>query len=451
MSKRIALSYSVIFLFLLLFFCTSAYSTKSRLSGMGDLSIVIEDESNMIDLWDFSGNPAGFLEDEKGSIVRSDFFWEPYRVRDIVGSPSYFDPRFKFESNGDIIHGWMSMDMRKDSNYAIGVAGSYFARQASFFTADYELTHPDIFMVFCKQLNPSTYLGADLTYVEYTSETKPKSSQITTQSKTHYVRVQIGGERKLSNEILLAVLLGYDSIDSGKKFYTSDYYTFWASFHSIVQISDQLKLGLESVSYLRRANYEHSFTGGNQQYFFTTFRLRGIYNLTTKLHLGMFYSDNEISTDFFHPLESFIYPISPDGIAVSHMGFGISYQITDGILAGAEYHIKNSSHPHSARPDWGYTQESWNLGIESTVLNPLIFRIGYIRSATDRNPVAWLRTESCTRENAATLGIGYNSSPLNLGIDFSYRYSFKKFVEWYINWDAKARSHLLSISVKKTF
>lgn len=69
MSKRIALSFSVILLFLLLFFCTSAYSTKSRLSGMGDLSIVIEDESNLINLSDFTGNPAGLLEDEKGSVM----------------------------------------------------------------------------------------------------------------------------------------------------------------------------------------------------------------------------------------------------------------------------------------------------------------------------------------------------------------------------------------------
>ena len=37
---------------------------------MGELSIVIEDESNMINLWDFAHNPAGFLADEKRSVIR---------------------------------------------------------------------------------------------------------------------------------------------------------------------------------------------------------------------------------------------------------------------------------------------------------------------------------------------------------------------------------------------
>jgi hypothetical protein len=43
-----------------------ASATQSRLSAMGDLSIVVEDESNKIDLWDFTGNPEAFLENEKG-------------------------------------------------------------------------------------------------------------------------------------------------------------------------------------------------------------------------------------------------------------------------------------------------------------------------------------------------------------------------------------------------
>jgi hypothetical protein len=63
----------IFFLLSPFFFCSDTFATRSRLSGMGDLSIVIEDESNMINLWDFAHNPAGFLEDEKRSVIRGDF------------------------------------------------------------------------------------------------------------------------------------------------------------------------------------------------------------------------------------------------------------------------------------------------------------------------------------------------------------------------------------------
>jgi hypothetical protein len=51
----------IFFLSILLSFCTldQINATKSRLLGMGDLSIVIEDESNIINLWHLSGNRLG--------------------------------------------------------------------------------------------------------------------------------------------------------------------------------------------------------------------------------------------------------------------------------------------------------------------------------------------------------------------------------------------------------
>ncbi len=41
---------SILSVISLLFLCTISLATKSRLSGMGDLSIIIEDESNVINL-----------------------------------------------------------------------------------------------------------------------------------------------------------------------------------------------------------------------------------------------------------------------------------------------------------------------------------------------------------------------------------------------------------------
>lgn len=66
---------------LILTLCLSSHvgATRSRLSAMGDLSIVIEDESNMINLWDFARNPAAFLHDEGASVLRGDFVWEAHQ------------------------------------------------------------------------------------------------------------------------------------------------------------------------------------------------------------------------------------------------------------------------------------------------------------------------------------------------------------------------------------
>ncbi len=58
MRLRVFFSTWIILTILLLLFCSQTFATKSRLLGMGDLSIVIEDESNMINLWDFTRNPA---------------------------------------------------------------------------------------------------------------------------------------------------------------------------------------------------------------------------------------------------------------------------------------------------------------------------------------------------------------------------------------------------------
>jgi hypothetical protein len=72
---------ALIFFIAFLFLCSQTLATKSRLLGMGDLSIVIEDESNMINLWDFAHNPSGLLGDESGSVIRGDFLYSTEKPR----------------------------------------------------------------------------------------------------------------------------------------------------------------------------------------------------------------------------------------------------------------------------------------------------------------------------------------------------------------------------------
>jgi hypothetical protein len=52
---------------LILFMIASGAATPVRIIGMGTIDLVIEDESNRINLYDFGGNVAGLYSDERGS------------------------------------------------------------------------------------------------------------------------------------------------------------------------------------------------------------------------------------------------------------------------------------------------------------------------------------------------------------------------------------------------
>lgn len=431
-----------------LFLCPLSYATKSRLMGMGDLSVVIEDESNMINLWDFARNPAGLLEDEKAPVVRADLFWDAYDIRNLrCGKPPLY---YKCKADGGVFQVPTSTIFRREGNFALGLESNYFFRQTDFKDTKSQFTYPEICLVFSKSLNSLTSVGADLAYVEYTSETSYKEAQSMTRFKTTYFRAEIGAGRRLSSELTLGALLGYDSMDSGKKYYTSDFHTFWLSLHSIVEVEQRFRLGLETVFNLRRADFEHDFQG-DQSYYFAYLRLRGLYDLTSSLRLGLFFSHNELFSGFYYPVETFLWPVSPDAFAVEHLGLGCSYKFNDNLLAGLEYHFRNSSEPDGNHPDWGFSHESLNLGLEGKLSRVFSVKGGYIRTEVNRNPETGWPGKANTWGNVFTLGFGYQPHEGNLIFDLSYRYAFKKFEQWHIGWDVESERHVLSLSFKKIF
>ncbi|GAG20517.1 unnamed protein product, partial [marine sediment metagenome] len=172
--------------------CLSSHvgATQSRLWGMGDLSIVIEDESNMINLWDFARNPAGFLADDTGSVARSDLLWEPYEGEELTTAPGQFPSLWHAE--GDVFRTSVSATFRRNENFAVGVEGKYLFREVNFTSSGGKLEYPEILLVFSKSLNSLTCVGADIGYVEYTSETRYQESQYDQRAKTKYFQTQLG-------------------------------------------------------------------------------------------------------------------------------------------------------------------------------------------------------------------------------------------------------------------
>jgi hypothetical protein len=408
---------------------------------MGDLSIVIEDESNMINLWDFGRNPAGFLADEEGSVIRSDLLWEPYEGRELATAPNRFPSMWHLR--GDIFRTSMSVGFRRNAGLALGVEADYFFRQNDFISTKTELESPGITLVFSKRLGSLTCVGADIGYAEVGSKTNYKNTQSQTRSTTKYFKTQLGVGRELAPEVTVAALLGYNNLDSEPYSRWSDFHDYWLSLQTVVEIRHRLKLGLETAFNLRRLEFNLNHPG-HESYYFNSLKLRAIYDLTSKLHLGMVYFHNEVFTDFFHPLSS-------DAFVVAHWGIGCSHEFNHKIIAGVEYHFRNSSRPEPQRPDLGFKQESLNLGVEGRALEVWSVRGGYVRTWGGINPVAAWDSRYSNWENRLTLGTGYSPRGSDLILEFSYQYAFKDFRTWYRDYERQARRYVLALSFKMSF
>jgi hypothetical protein len=430
----------IFFLSILLSFCTlgQVNATKSRLLGMGDLSIVIEDESNMINLWDFARNPAGFLADEKGSVVKIDLLWEPYEGRELTTTTGGFPSLWQME--GDILKTSMSASFRRNTDLAFGVEGHYLFDESDFIPSKTELNYPRICFVFSKSLDSLTSVGADIGYAEFRSKTNYKNIQSQTRFTTKYFKTQLGVGRELTSGVTLAALLGYENLDCEPYSMWSDFHVFWLSLQTMVVISQRLELGLETAFNLRRMelNLNHP---GHENYYFNSLRLRAIYGLTNKLRFGLVYFHNELFTDFFHP-------ISSDAFAMSHWGIGCLYELDDNIVAGVEYHFRDSSQPEPQSPDFGFKHESLNLGVEVRFLEIWSARGGYVRTWGKINPVAGWASRYNNWENKLTLGTGYSPRGSNFILEFSYQYAFKDFETWSKYYEREAIRHVLSLSLK---
>jgi hypothetical protein len=439
---------ALIFFASLLLLCSQTLATKSRLLGMGDLSIMIEDESNMINLWDFARNPAGLLEDEEGSVMRSDMLSELHDTKDIRSAPG--QSLSSMVGEGEVLNGLLSATYRKDGDFALGVEGSYFFRESEFEDEKYEAEYPEVLFAFCKRLNSQSLIGADIGYTENTLKTNYKMEQSSDKCfENKRLQAQLGVGRELSEAVMLAALFGFDQndVDADPYFFQSNSYNYWFSMQSIVRLEQKLRLGLETKFNLRRKDF-NPIRSGFENHYFTTLKLRGIYDLADRLSLGVLYSHNELFSGYQYPLEWFSNPYYSEDFAVAHWGVGCSYEFGDKVLAGIEYHFRDFSEPRTYNYISGFKHESLNLGVEGRVSEAWSVRGGFIRAGTNINPVTGMGERYQSTENILTLGSGYQPYGSSLILEFSYQYAFKEFEPWYGDLVREAKRHVLCISFK---
>ena len=430
---------------------------------MGDLSIVIEDESNMINLWDFAHNPAAFLFDEKGSVIRGDFIWDTYQMDSLPYYRAYYPlPIFKFKANGDFLDNWISLTFRKDGNFALGLGGEYFFRQTNSEWDDHELRYPDVLLVFSKSVSPQTCFGANLRYVYYDFEFSRVKHYGTVellqqnQETVKGFRTEVGMTRKLDDWTVLGATLGYERLrmiwDYLEYWYHSgppdlSYFPCgknishigWLSGQAVVEIVRKIRLGMEGtfqLSDLQR--YEEKEAR-------LCLRLRGIYDPLPQLRLGVFFSDGYSFTEYRDPIYSYFSSIRDD-IFTKDLGGGFALKFSKRVLAGVEYHYRDYPQPSYQGYPWDLKTHSVNLGVEGKLSEALFLRGGYINS-TFVPKSDYDQTDSW--ENILTLGLGLGPLESNLIFEFSCRYALKKYKDWYGNWDVESETRALSFSFKK--
>lgn len=249
----------------------------------------------------------------------------------------------------------------------------------------------------------------------------------------------------------VGAVLGYSSFKSDEEADISDSYAIRLSGQTMVEIDDKLKLGLETTFKFKRADFRSPFDeygeDGRENYYYTSLRFRGIYNLTTKLKIGLFFSDNVPFTGFYYPVDALFLAWSLE-FTVRQFGTGCAYQFNKRLLAALEYHLRDSSKPDEANEIWGYKSSSLNLGVEGMFSDECFVRGGFVRTELSLNPNYYKRRE--TWENTFTSGFGYQPSGGKFILEFSYRYALKKFKHFLGDEDIEVSRNIFSISLKKT-
>ena len=435
---------------------------------MGDLSIVIEDESNMINLWDFAQNPAAFLTDEKGSVIRGDFIWDTYHIKDLPTCywryPNLYITPFRVNANGDILDNWVSLSFRREGGLAIGLEGNYIFRQTDSRSHEQELNYPTLLLVFSKSLDASTSVGVSLSMLrsdfQLSRQDHVYGSEIDRAEETV---TDVGGEIGVARELplgsVLGAVVGYGGVHVIEEQYVyfpygeqpeydffhyptwpPGYRRFWFSGQMVGEVEGKIKLGMEGkVEFL---DYER---GEDQKRF--RFKLRTICNPLSRLQLAGRYSDGNSFTEYHDPVYSYFSSIRHE-TSVTEWGGGLALKPHRRVLIGIEYHFGDYPQPLiQALYPWALETHTVKVGVEGKLSRAVLLRGGYVNSAIKRRPKSKDRSDS--KENTLTLGLGYQSLGSDLTFELSYRHTFKKYNDWYWGGDLESGSRVLSFSFKR--
>jgi opacity protein-like surface antigen len=424
---------------------------------MGDLSIVIEDESNMINLWDFAHNPAAFLYDEKGSVLRGDFVWEAHQIDSL---PFYehlvyyyqdviYLPPFKFQADGDLYDTWGFISSRREGDLAVGLGGDYLLRQTDSERDKNRIERPDFEVVVSKSINSRTSCGAGMKYLscdfEYT-----RAEDSWTREGIEDVQAEVGVRSRFSPGFILGATAGYKRVETTGYYYGVHFNTsptsriVWVSGQSVMEVVGKIKLATEWT--VQILNNKGRSEGNKRRY---CLGLRALYRPFSRLRLGLYFSDGDSHIETHDPVYSY-YSTIRDWTSTRELGGGFALRLGKDVLTGIEYHYSDYPQPrYNVYYPGNLRTHSIHAGLETQPSEALFFRAGYINSTVVWKPNPLERRNGW--ETALTLGLGFEPLESGLIFELSYRYILEKHKDCFYNWDVESRTRIFSLSVKKRF
>jgi hypothetical protein len=470
MCKRTPLLSFVFLSVICLLLPSLGFATKSRLMGMGDLSIVIEDESNMISLWDFTGNPAGLLSDEETSAICSDFLYDDYEIQDVpffASSEHYpFLTGSTFKAAGSLLHSITWLSFRREQDLAVGLGGSYIRRDTDARYDDHKLTYPDMHLTFCKSVRPNTCVGVDLTYLDYDFQLErniypdPSVDRVkVADERIDGFRTEVGLRREASSQpVVWGVSAGYERVDVSWHYVTWWYQlnpnpdfiwpvsdqscrTAWFSCQLILNPYQRLKLGADM-----RLHFQNEEIQADRYQKGFSFKLRTAYEVSPAFRMAFFFWTGDSFAEYLNPVYSYFSSLRTGGSA-TELGLGMASKLHKRILVGVEYHFSDYPQPTFYTQPWNLETQSVNAGLEIGLVEGFSARGGYIGSSLNRGPnyvhpeQSWL--------NKLTFGLGFQPQNPDLVIELAYRYAPGDYRNWYGQWDVKSDTRGFSVSVKK--
>lgn len=178
----------------------SGQATEVRLMGMGELRLVVEDEANMINLYDFGGNVAGLYLDEPLSALNGGFSFGTMSVSDSGGAVdsmpkmTYFGKPFQ-----EILMGFIPASYKmalpaggplggdfvyRMEGSALGITGDFAQAKATFEEMDPEQSitlnvFPSTIVKYNTLLADQFSLGLQGGYVRAKQTTDPETGELT--------------------------------------------------------------------------------------------------------------------------------------------------------------------------------------------------------------------------------------------------------------------------------
>jgi hypothetical protein len=428
----------------------------------------------MINLWDFSGNPAGLLFDEEGSALASDFLSHDYEIQEVPyftqSSYNPFATGFRFKSAGSQLHNVTWLSFRRDRDFAVGLGGSYFGRETEARYDDHNLTYPEVHLSFCKSFRPNTCVGIDVTYLdldfEFDRDLYPDYTDYrvrVAEEKIDGFRAEVGIRRQTSwQSAVSGISIGYERVNISWEYIPWWYEAYpyrdahhiwpltggsseavWFAFQLILDSHQKLKLGADM-----RLHFPIEETEGGRYQKGFSFKLRTAYQISPAFHASFFFWTGDSFAEYLNPVYSYFSSLRTGGSAME-LGLGFASQLHERVLVGLEYRFSDYPQPTFYTEPWNLETHSAKAGVEIELFKWFFVRGGYVGSSLNRGPNHRYAQESWL--NSLTCGLGFRPESSGLVIELAYRYSPCDYRNWYGKWDVRSETRTISASVEKRF